>query len=106
MVYDVAGIAFFPRPYGMAMGGVDLGSPKVVYDLLADPDRLASSFLATVRGLLDGPDARGKMLVTAATLSTGRVVVGTTTAGWSRSNGVNGDFKDPYAALYEAGPRA
>ena len=91
---------------GRVMGGVDLnsaGAVRLVYDVAADPDRAAANFLDTTRRAF-GADERtggGKMLVTLAGLSTGRVVVGTTTIGWS--TGENGPRKDDYAALYEVG---
>ena len=85
-----------------AMGGVDLAAPKVVYDVFQDTTHSARGFLRDTHDALYG--TRGeKMLVVVARLSTGRVVVGATAAGWGATRGENGGVSDASAALYSVG---
>ena len=80
-----------------AMGGAELSTPKVLYDMDDDPKRSATIWLdSCARHTLKGGR---EMLVVVVELNTGKKVVGTTEVGWNSAK--PGHRDDHHAALYE-----
>ena len=80
-----------------AMGGAELSTPRVVYDMDDDPKRSASVWLdSCARHTLKGGR---EMVVVVVELNTGKKVVGTTEVGWNSA--AAGHRDDHHAALYE-----
>ena len=77
-----------------AVGGTDMSEPVVLYNTQRDDDPSAQTLLSQLNDRVISRDAHGgikEMVVLVAQLSTGKVVVGTSSAMWRRADGDNGE---------------